>query len=91
MTGSILPIVLLLVGILAAVLAAPLFDKNANGAEVRLTRGIAVAYVVIAGASTIYRFVETLMAPGLHVKMPVEEFWPSIPPAAPVCREPPPK
>ena len=43
-----------------------------------------MAYVVIAGASTIYRFVETLVAPSLQVKMPVEEFWPSIPPGASV-------
>ncbi|MFF5791764.1 hypothetical protein ACFY5D_06935 [Paeniglutamicibacter sp. NPDC012692] len=84
MAGIIVPIALLLMAILAALLAAPLFDKKAKDAEVRLTRGIAVAYVVIAGASTIYGFAETLMAQSLQVKMPVEEFWPTLPPGASV-------
>lgn len=84
MVGIAVPIIVVLVAIFAAVLAAPLFDKKTRGREVGLTRGVAVAYVVIAGASTIYGFAENLMAPSLLVKMPVEEFWPSLPPGASV-------
>ncbi|PQZ96247.1 hypothetical protein CQ018_02940 [Arthrobacter sp. MYb227] len=79
-------IAMLLVAFLAALLVAPLFDRKTarNGGEaaqrrVVLTRGIAVAYIVIASASTIYRLAQTLTAPSLVVKMPVEEFWPSLP------------
>lgn len=70
---------MLLVAFLAALLVAPLFDKGSRGNRVVLTRGIAVVYIVIASISTIYRLAQILMAPSLMVKMPVEEFWPSLP------------
>ena len=84
MVGIVVPIVLLLMAILAALLAVLFFGRKAKSSEVGLTRGIAIAYVVIAGASTIFRFAEILMAPSLEIRMPVEEFWPSLPPGASV-------
>lgn len=75
-------ILLLLLAFLAALAVAPLFDKGPKKNYVVLTRGIAVVYMVIASISTIYRLAQVLMAPSVTLKMPVEEFWPSLPSGA---------
>lgn len=82
MTGLFALAAILLLAFLAALLVAPLFDGKGKAPEVRLTRGIAVAYVVVASAATVYRVVEVAVAPNLDVSMPVEEFWPTMPPGS---------
>lgn len=77
-------IVLLLVAFLLAMLAAPFVDRQGKTPEIGLTRGIAVVYLVITCATTLYRISEIAMAPALEIDMPVAEFWPELPASASV-------
>lgn len=75
-------IAILLMAFLAALIVAPHLDRKGRIPEVRLTRWVAIVYVVIAGGATTYRLAEIATSPNLGISMPVQEFWPRIPASA---------
>ncbi|MET0978275.1 MAG: hypothetical protein ABWX63_05610 [Paeniglutamicibacter terrestris] len=75
-------IVVLFAAFLGALLVAPFVDRRGKAPEVRLTRWVAIAYVVLAGGATIYRLLEIALSPSLKIDMPVGDFWPRLPASA---------
>lgn len=74
----------LLVAFLLALLAARLLEGKLKTPGIGTTRAVAIVYVVIAAATTLYRLAEIAMSPSLEINMPVAEFWPVLPESASV-------
>lgn len=75
-------LVVLFVAFLGALLVARGRSGKDGTPEVKLTRAVAIAYVVLAGGATILRVLQIAVDPILEVSLPVREFWPRLPAGA---------